>query len=58
MSWNNVERKMVMFLDRMPDKAADLYLHAELPRAVENVHNVLCRPDLLDEVVLKQYMWT
>ena len=35
--------KMVMFLDKMPDKAADLYLHAELPRAVENVHNVLCR---------------
>jgi len=58
MSWNNVERKMVMFLDKMPDKAAALYLDAELPRAVENVHNVLCRPDLLDEVVLKQYMWT
>ena len=37
MSWKNVERNMVMFLDRMPDKAADLYLDAELPRAVENV---------------------
>ena len=58
MSWNNVERKMVMFLDKMPDKAAALYLDAELPRAVENVHRVLCRPDLLDDVVLKQYIWT
>ena len=58
MSWKNVERNMVMFLDRMPDKAADLYLDAELPRAVENVHNILCRPDLLDDVVLKQYVWT
>jgi len=53
-----MERKMVMFLDKMPDKAAALYLDAELPRAVENVHRVLCRPDLLDDVVLKQYIWT
>ena len=53
-----MERKMVMFLDKMPDKAAALYLDAELPRAIENVHRVLCRPDLLDDVVLKQYIWT
>ena len=53
-----MERKMVMFLDKMPDKAAALYLDVELPRAIENVHSVLCRPDLLDEVVLKQYIWT
>jgi len=52
------ERNMILFLDKMPDKAAALYLDAELPRAVTNVHNILCRPDLLDDVVLKQHLWT
>ena len=53
-----MERNMILFLDKMPDKAAELYRDSELPRAVMNVHNILCRPDLLDDVVLKQHLWT
>jgi len=51
------DRKTILFLDKLPDKAAEKYLIVELPRMLLNVHDILCRPDLLDEGVRQQSQW-